>query len=233
MPPPVRRAACAKRSRAALSTDNFASFIARSRNGVRRMSSGSILLWGLLLATIAWVVVVFNRFVALRNRYQNAYAQIDVQLKRRYDLIPNLVAATRAYLAHERQTLEAVIAARQRAADANLVARRHPQDGAALAALEAAEVALASPLTRLLALVEQYPALQADETVRRLTDELGTTENRITFARQAFNDQVMGYNTEVESFPASLVATMCGFRRASMLRATASVQERQAVAVAL
>lgn len=197
------------------------------------MSSGSILLWGLLLATIAWVVVVFNRFVALRNRYQNAYAQIDVQLKRRYDLIPNLVAATRAYLAHERQTLEAVIAARQRAADANLVARRHPQDGAALAALEAAEVALASPLTRLLALVEQYPALQADETVRRLTDELGTTENRITFARQAFNDQVMGYNTEVESFPASLVATMCGFRRASMLRATASVQERQAIAVAL
>lgn len=192
-----------------------------------------MLLWGLLLATIAWVVVVFNRFVTLRNRYQNAYAQIDVQLKRRHDLIPNLVAATRAYLAHERQTLEAVIAARQRAADASQVARRHPQDGAALAALEAAEVALASPLTRLLALVEQYPALQADETVHRLTEELGTTENRISFARQAFNDQVMGYNTGVESFPASLVATMCGFRRASLLRATTSVQERQAVAVAL
>jgi LemA protein len=192
-----------------------------------------MLLWGVLLATIAWIVVVFNRFVALRNRYQNAYAQIDVQLKRRYDLIPNLVTATRAYLAHERQTLEAVIAARQRAADASQNARLHPQDGAALGALAAAEVALASPLTRLLALVEQYPELQADETVQRLTEELGTTENRIAFARQAFNDQVMGYNTEVESFPASLVATMCGFRRASMLRATASAQERQAVAVAL
>jgi len=197
------------------------------------MSSGSILLLVVLLTPVVWGVAVFNRFVALRNRYQNAYAQIDVQLKRRYDLIPNLVAATRAYLAHERQTLEAVIAARQRASDASKVARRHPQDADALAALEAAELALASPLSRLIALVEQYPVLQANETVQRLTDELGTTENRISFARQAFNDQVMGYNTEVESFPASMVATMFGFRRAGMLRATESARERQAVPVAL
>ncbi|HRA78740.1 MAG TPA: LemA family protein, partial [Burkholderiaceae bacterium] len=177
------------------------------------MSSGLILLVAVLLALVAWGVVVFNRFVALRNRYRNAYAQIDVQLKRRYDLIPNLVAATRAYLAHERQTLEAVIAARQRASDASQVARRRPQDGDALVALDAAENALASPLARLMALVEQYPALQADDTVHRLTEELGTTENRIAFARQAFNDQVMGYNTELESFPASLIATTFGFRR--------------------
>jgi len=197
------------------------------------MSSGLFLSMSLLLALVAWGVVVFNRFVALRNRYQNAFAQIDVQLKRRYDLIPNLVAATRAYLAHERQTLEAVIAARQRASDASQVARRRPQDSAALLALDAAENALASPLARLMALVEQYPALQADDTVHRLTEELGTTENRIAFARQAFNDQVTGYNTELESFPASLIATMCGFRRVNTLRATVSAQERQPVPVAL
>ena len=197
------------------------------------MSSGLILSMAVLLALVAWGVVVFNRFVALRNRYQNAYAQIDVQLKRRYDLIPNLVAATRAYLAHERQTLEAVIAARQRASDASQLVRRRPQDGDALVALDAAENALASPLARLMALVEQYPALQADDTVHRLTEELGTTENRIAFARQAFNDQVMGYNTELESFPASLIATTFGFRRVNTLRATVSAQERQPVPVAL
>ncbi|GMV01461.1 MAG: LemA family protein [Burkholderiaceae bacterium] len=197
------------------------------------MSSGLFLSMIVLLAALAWGVLVFNRFIALRNRYQNAYAQIDVQLKRRYDLIPNLVAATKAYLAHERETLEAVIAARQRASDANQAARQRPHDGHALVALEAAETALASPLARLMALVEQYPALQADDTVQRLTEELRTTENRIAFARQAFNDQVMGYNIELESFPASLVATLCGFRRASMLRATASAQERHAVPVAL
>jgi LemA protein len=197
------------------------------------MSSGLILSMAVLLALVAWGVVVFNRFVALRNRYQNAYAQIDVQLKRRYDLIPNLVAATRAYLAHERQTLEAVIAARQRASDASQLVRRRPQDGDALVALDAAENALASPLARLMALVEQYPALQADDTVHRLTEELGTTENRIAFARQAFNDQVLGYNTELESFPASLIATTFGFRRVNTLRATVSAQERQPVPVAL
>ncbi len=197
------------------------------------MSSGLILAMIVLLAAAAWCVVVFNRFVALRNRHQNAYAQIDVQLKRRYDLIPNLVEATKAYLAHERQTLEAVIAARGRAADASRVAQRRPHDGPALVALEAAETALAAPLGRLMALVEQYPALQADDTVHRLTEELRTTENRIAFARQVFNDQVMGYNVELESFPASLVATLCGFRRASALRATLSAKERQPVPVAL
>jgi len=186
-----------------------------------------------LVVALAWGVSAYNRFVELRNRWQNAYAQIDVQLKRRYDLIPNLVSATRAYLVHERQTLEAVIAARQRASDASDAARERPRHKPALDALDAAEVALASPLSRLMALVEQYPKLQADETVRRLTEELRSTENRIGFSRQAFNDQVMSYNTAIESFPASLVATLCGFRRSSTLRATASAQERQAIPVAL
>lgn len=186
-----------------------------------------------LLIALAWSVSVFNRCVELRNRWQNAYAQIDVQLKRRYDLIPNLVSATRTYLAHERQTLEAVTAARQRASDASEVARARPRHKPALDALDAAELALASPLSRLMALVEQYPKLQADESVRRLTEELRSTENRIGFSRQVFNDQVTAYNTAIESFPASLVATLCGFRRSSTLRATASARERQAIVVAL
>lgn len=197
------------------------------------MTQLSIVAVAVLVVALFWGVAVFNRFVELRNRWQNAYAQIDVQLKRRYDLIPNLVSATRAYLAHERQTLEAVIAARQRASDASDAARAHPRHQPTLDALDAAEVALASPLSRLMALVEQYPQLQADETVRRLTEELRSTENRIGFSRQAFNDQVTTYNTAIESFPASLVATLFGFRRSSTLRATASAQERQPVPVAL
>jgi len=197
------------------------------------MTQLSIVAVAVLVVALFWGVSVFNRFVELRNRWQNAYAQIDVQLKRRYDLIPNLVSATRAYLAHERQTLEAVIAARQRASDASDAARAHPRHQPALDALDAAELALASPLSRLMALVEQYPKLQADETVRRLTEELRSTENRIGFSRQVFNDQVTTYNTAIESFPASLVATLSGFRRSSTLRATASAQERQPIPVAL
>ncbi|RIK99274.1 MAG: hypothetical protein DCC72_00355 [Burkholderiales bacterium] len=197
------------------------------------MTQVSIAVVAALVVALVWSVSVFNRLVGLRNRWQNAYAQIDVQLKRRYDLIPNLVSATRAYLAHERQTLESVIAARQRASDASDAARARPRHKPTLDALDAAEVALASPLSRLMALVEQYPKLQADETVHRLTEELRSTENRIGFARQAFNDQVTTYNTAIESFPASLVATLCGFRRSSTLRATASAQERQPIPVAL
>ena len=188
---------------------------------------------GLIVALVVYLIMTYNGLVAMRQRTNQAFADIDVQLKQRHDLIPNLVAATKAYLAHERRTLEAVISARQRASDASEVARRRPHDGNALVALEAAETTLASPLSRLMALVEQYPALQADDTVHRLTEELRTTENRIAFARQAFNDQVMGYNIELESFPASLVGTQCGFRRANTLRATASAQERHAVPVAL
>ncbi|MCM5570985.1 LemA family protein [Burkholderiaceae bacterium FT117] len=197
------------------------------------MSSGPILLVVLLLLPLLWAVAAYNRFVTLRNRCENAFAQIDVQLRRRHDLIPNLVAATRGYLEHERRTLEAVIAARKQVGEASAEARAHPRDPHALEALEHAEAVLAGPLARLMALVEAYPALQGDETVRRLTEELQTTENRIAFARQAYNDQAATYNTGIESFPASLVATLFGFVRTRMLRPAAAPAQREAVAVAL
>ena len=197
------------------------------------MSMGLIILAALFVLPIFWGVARFNAFVAARNQMENAFAQIDVQLKRRHDLVPGLVNATKAYLAHERDTLEAVTAARQRAVDAQGAAKRRVGSEGALAALVAAEGELGGQLGRLMALVEAYPALQADETVARFTEELGSTENRIAFARQAFNDQVLGYNTAIEVFPASIVATIAGFRRASMMRSTQAVAERTAVPVAL
>ncbi len=197
------------------------------------MSTGLIILLVVLVAPLFWAVVRFNAFVAARNRLENAFAQIDVQLKRRHDLVPNLVTATRAYLAHERETLEAVTAARQRAVAAQVASARKAVGGAALAALEAAEGELGGQLGRLLALVESYPELRADDTVARLTEELSSTENRIAFARQAFNDQVLSYNNVIEIFPASLVATITGFRRAAMMRATHSSAEAAAVPVTL
>jgi LemA protein len=187
----------------------------------------------LLAVPLIWAVVKYNDFVASRNRFRNAFAQIDVQLKRRYDLIPNLVNATRASLAHERDTLEAVVAARQRASNAQQAAHDRPGDAVALATVEAAEAALAGPLAKLFALVEAYPALQGDESVARLVEEIASTENRIAFARQAFNDEVMRYNTAVETFPASLVARLCGFGGAASLRATRAVRERDPVVVEL
>jgi LemA protein len=195
--------------------------------------NGLAILAVLLAVVLIWAVVKYNEFIASRNRFHNAFAQIDVQLRRRYDLIPNLVKATRAYLAHERETLEAVVKARQQAVTAHLAAQKQPGDADSLAAIELAEAALAGPLGRLFALVESYPELQADQTVARLVEELSSTENRIAFARQAFNDEVMRYNTSIESFPASIVAGAFGFRSAGLLRATRSSREREAVAVEL
>jgi len=196
------------------------------------MSSGQVLFVVSLLLPLVWGVLAYNRFVLLRNRCENAFSQIDVQLRRRHDLIPNLVAATRGYLDHERRTLEAVIAARQQVGEASAGARAHPADPRAIETLERAEAVLAGPLSRLLALVESYPELQGDETVRRLTEELTTTENRITFARQSYNDQAAAYNTGIESFPASLVAALFGFVRRRMLRPVTPAQ-REPVPVAL
>ena len=197
------------------------------------MSTGLIILASLFVVPLFWGVSRFNAFVAARNQMDNAFAQIDVQLKRRHDLVPGLVNATKAYLAHERDTLEAVTAARQRAVDAQGIAKRRVGSEGALAALTAAEGELVGQLGRLFALVEAYPALQADETVARLTEELGSTENRIAFARQAFNDQVLGYNNAIEVFPASIVAALTGFRSASMMRATQDSVQRSVVPVAL
>jgi LemA protein len=155
---------------------------------------------------LMWVVGGYNRLVALRNRFKNAFAQIDVQLKRRYDLIPNLVETAKGYIKHERGTLEAVVSARNAAATANARAAQAPGDAAAMKELSGAETALAGTLGRLFAVAEAYPDLKANTTMTALMEELTSTENKIAFARQAYNDAVMGYNTARETFPTNLIA---------------------------
>ena len=179
------------------------------------------------------VVAVYNGLVTRRNRYKNAYAQIDVQLKRRYDLIPNLVEAVRGYLKHEAGTLEAVVQARNSALGAAQRAAEHTGDPEALRGLVTAETALHSGLSRILALSESYPELKGSQTVRDLTEELTTTENRVAFARQAYNDCVTSYNTARETFPAVLLASSFGFQTAGLLEAINDNAERQAPRVAL
>ena len=183
----------------------------------------------LLVAVLAVaVVVIYNRLVRLRNAIANAFAQIDVQLKRRYDLIPNLVETARKYLQHERDTLETVTAARNQASAAATAARRDPGAAAAMATLGTAEGALSSALGRLMMVAEAYPELKADQTMRELSEELTSTENRVSFARQAYNDAVLDFNDGAGQFPANLVAGVFGFAPAAMLQSTQSDEERQA-----
>ena len=174
------------------------------------------------------VVAIYNGLVRLRNRYRNAFAQIDVQLKRRYDLIPNLVETAKGYLAHERETLEAVTLARNQAAGAAQALAKTPGDPSAVKAFAAAESGLAGVLSRLLATVEQYPELKADAQTARVREELSSTENRIAFARQGYNDSVTEYNTKREMFPASIVAALFSFAPAALLEPVASEAERAA-----
>ena len=180
------------------------------------MSNGLIFL-GVLLVLAAWVALIYNGLVELRNRVKNGFAQIDVQLQRRYDLIPNLVETAKAYMAHERQTLEAVIAARNQAQSAAKTAESNPTDSAAIRALSGAESALGASLGKFFALAEAYPDLKANQNMAQLQEELSSTENRIAFARQAYNDAVMAFNTKRESFPSNLVANNFGFTEAQML----------------
>jgi LemA protein len=171
-----------------------------------------------LLVGIGFLVVrIYNQLVTMKNRYKNAFAQIDVQLKRRYDLIPNLVETAKSYLKHERETLEAVIAARNQAQGAMQQAAANPGQATAMAGLAGAEGMLSGALGRLFALVESYPDLKANQNMMQLTEELTSTENKVAFARQAFNDSVMTYNTYRESFPQTLFAGMFGFSQASLL----------------
>ena len=163
-----------------------------------------------LLAIIISVVGAFNKLVAFKNRYQNAFAQIEVQLKRRYDLIPNLVETVKGYMAHERETLEAVIAARNQAVSGLRAAAGDPGDPDAIRKLASAEGVLGGAMGRLLALAEAYPDLKANENMKQLTEELTSTENKVSFARQAFNDAVTAYNTYKQSFPAVIFAGMFG-----------------------
>ena len=182
----------------------------------------------IVIAVVAWAVMVYNGLVALRNRFKNAFAQIDVQLKRRYDLIPNLVETAKGYLKHERETLEAVIRARNSAQTAAQAASASPGNPAAMQALGAAEGQLTGVLGRMFALAEAYPDLKANQNMMALQEELSSTENKVSFARQAFNDSVMEYNTKRESFPGNIFAGMFNFGAAELLQATESAEERKA-----
>jgi len=186
---------------------------------------GVILL--LMLAAIVYAIAVYNRLVQMRNRFKNAFAQIDVQLKRRYDLIPNLVETAKGYLKHERETLEAVIKARNQAVSAMDRASANPADQNAIAGLAGAEGMLAGALGKLFALVESYPDLKANQNMMQLHEELTSTENKISFARLAFNDEVMLFNTAREVFPSSIIAALFNFTPARLLELE-SPEERKA-----
>ncbi len=180
---------------------------------------------GLIVLLILWIVAMYNGLVVLRNRFKNAFAQIDVQLKRRYDLIPNLVETAKGYMKHERETLEAVIQARNQAASAGKAAAQNPGDSGAMAGLMGAEGALTGALGRLFALSEAYPDLKANQNMMQLTEELTSTENKISFARQAYNDAVMVYNTKRETFPTNLIANTFNFTAAMLFEIEDAAQK--------
>ena len=182
---------------------------------------------GVIVVIAVWAVAIYNGLVQLRNRFKNAFAQIDVQLKRRYDLIPNLVEAAKGYLAHERETLEKVIAARNSAMGAAQKAAAAPGDPAAMQGLAQAEGQLGGAMGRLMAVFEAYPDLKANQNIMQVQEELTSTENKIAFSRQAYNDSVMEYNTKRESFPDTIFAGMFGFQAATLLEATESAEERK------
>ncbi|KAM3101598.1 LemA family protein [Phormidesmis sp. 146-12] len=176
-----------------------------------------IFLVGLILLIGYIVIDAYNRLVTLRNRYKNAYSQIDVQLQRRYDLIPNLIETAKGYMKYEQETLQAVIAARNSAITANSRAAQTPGDPQAMQQLGSAEAALTGALGRFIAISEAYPDLKADQTMTRVMEELSSTENKVAFARQAFNDGVTVYNTKREVFPSNLVAGAFNFAAAELL----------------
>jgi LemA protein len=192
------------------------------------MSTAGWVFLAVVVALVVWAIMIYNGLVASRNRFKNAFAQIDVQLKRRYDLIPNLVETAKGYIKHERETLEAVIKARNTAIGAAQAAGASPGNPQAMQALGQAEGALTGVLGRMFALAESYPDLKANQNMLALQEELGSTENKVSFARQAFNDSVMEYNTKRESFPDNIFAGMFGFSAAELLQATEAPEERKA-----
>ena len=182
----------------------------------------------ILVVLAFWAMSIYNGLVATRNHFKNAFAQIDVQLTRRYDLIPNLVETAKGYMAHERGTLEAVIKARNQAVMAAQTASGSPGDPAAMMALGQADSALTGVLGKMFALSEAYPDLKANQNMLALQEELTSTENKVSYARQGYNDSVMAYNTRRESFPDAIFAGMFGFLAAELLQATESAEERKA-----
>ncbi|TWH19265.1 LemA family protein [Prauserella rugosa] len=195
------------------------------------MSTGAIvaivIVAVIVIALVIWLITGYNGLVKRRNHYRNMFAQIDVQLTRRHDLIPNLVETAKGYMQHERQTLESVIAARGGAVQAQQAARQNPGDPGAMQQLGGAETALTQTLGRLFALSESYPDLKANQNMMQLSEELTSTENRVAFARQGYNDSVMAYNNKRETFPTNILAGMFGFQAAALLEID-SPEARQA-----
>nr|WP_207914903.1 LemA family protein [Luteimonas arsenica] len=191
------------------------------------MSSLLILLVfiGVIVVAVGWGVGIYNGLVTARNAFKNAFAQIDVQLQRRFDLIPNLVETAKGYLTHERETLEAVIAARGAAVSGLAAAKASPGDPAAMAELAQSQGLLNGALGRLMMVAEAYPDLKANQNMMQLTEELTSTENRVAFARQAFNDSVMAYNNKREVFPSNILAGMFNFDAAALLEIPADKAE--------
>ena len=181
------------------------------------MSLGTIIFLIIIIGAVFYLIAIYNGLVTARNQFKNSFAQIDVQLQRRYDLIPNLVETAKAYVKHERETLEAVIQARNQAQTAAKAAAAHPEDGGAIGALGAAEGMLGAALGKFFALAEAYPDLKANQTLQQLMEELSSTENKVAFSRQFFNDAVMGYNNMREQFPNNLIAGPFNFQEAKLL----------------
>ena len=185
---------------------------------------GLLIVIGVIVVAALWGVGIYNGLVTARNAFKNAFAQIDVQLTRRYDLIPNLVEVAKRYMEHERDTLEAVTRARAAAVSGLAAAKASPGDPAAMTSLANADQGLTGALGRLMVVSEQYPDLKANQNMMQLSEELTSTENRVAFARQAFNDSVMAYNNRREVFPSSIVAGMFNFAPAALLEITEPAQ---------
>ena len=192
---------------------------------------GTLIFFGIIIAVIIYIIAVYNRLIALKNRFKNGFAQIDVQLQRRHDLIPNLVETAKGYMSHEKETLTQVIEARNQAVSAKQTAAAHPDDASAVTQLGKAESLLSGSLANFFALSENYPDLKANDTMAQLMEELSSTENRIGFARQAFNDAVMNYNTYREQFPQNFIGGLFGSFSEAKLLQIENEQARKAVNV--
>ena len=192
---------------------------------------GTLIFFGIIIAFIIYIIAIYNRLIALKNRFKNGFAQIDVQLQRRHDLIPNLVETAKAYMSHEKETLTQVIEARNQAVSAKQAAAAHPDDANAVTQLGKAESLLSGSLANFFALSENYPDLKANDTMAQLMEELSSTENRIGFARQAFNDAVMNYNTYREQFPQNFIGGLFGSFSEAKLLQIETEQARKAVNV--